>query len=84
MRTAEKIIIIAFIAVWAVACAYVMDGDLQAEKKVDDLDARVSKAERTLVMLHTCFPNGHYNADAAPTCPTFKQMVIDEADKGEK
>lgn len=51
--------------------------------KSNNLDVRVTNAEKTLVTLHTCFPGGHYNPDAAPTCPAFKEWLTGELNKNE-
>lgn len=44
----------------------------------------VKKSDRQAVMLRTCFPGGIYKADAASTCPAFKDFITTEADKAEK
>lgn len=55
----------------------------QNTTRIEQLDTRVNRAERTLVTLHTCFPNGYYQADAAPTCPAFKEWLTGELNKNE-
>lgn len=72
------IIFYMFLAVWMIVVLY-----MALDIKADAIDVRVSKAERTLITLHTCFPNGHYQSDAAPTCPAFKETVVDKLNKTE-
>ena len=64
---------VAFITAGVIVSFLYNFSDLQS--KEDAIDQRVTTAERTLVMLHTCFPRGHYKADAASECPAFKQIV---------
>ncbi len=52
--------------------------------KINQMEKRVTSAEKTLVTLHTCFPGGHYKPDAAPTCPAFKDWMTGELNKSEE
>ncbi len=73
----------ASISMILIAVGFIAMAVWQIDSKVTHTEVRVTKAERTLVMLHTCFPHGHYKADAAPTCPAFEKFVTSEADKNE-
>ena len=35
-------------------------------------------------LLHVCFPNGVYKADALPECPELRREIIEEANKWSK
>ena len=52
-------------------------------RKIDVVADRITNAEKTLATLHTCFPGGHYQADAAPSCPAFKEWLTGELNKNE-
>ena len=53
----------------------------QDSGRSDALKNRAETADRTLVLLHTCFPNAVYMADASPICPEFKEFLTTEANK---
>lgn len=57
-------------------------GAYDSKKRLDHVEERVTQEERNVVMLRTCFPNGHYK-NAAVTCPAFKKYVEAEANKNE-
>ena len=48
------------------------------------VDQPISQSERATIMLHICYPNGIYRADAAPGCPQFETWLVKQLNKGEK
>lgn len=73
------IVIGAALMVWTLCAIDIMKKEVEQKQKIEQIDGRISTAERKLVMLHTCFPKGHYKGDAAPECPAFLKFIMSDA-----
>jgi hypothetical protein len=75
---AAEIRIIALVVFSLLVLFLGIHGENKKLERLVQVEQRVTQAERKMVLLKTCFPEGVYNGFASPLCPEFKKTLTSE------